>query len=89
MDWKLFVARRIYRSDEGGKEVSKPAVRIAMAGIAVGLAVMLVSVSVVVGFKREVRQKVVGVSADVLVTSLEDVRSFQTTPIQADDGLVH
>lgn len=89
MDWKLFVARRIYRSDEGGKEVSKPAVRIAMAGIAVGLAVMLVSVSVVVGFKREVRQKVVGVSADVLVTSLEDVRSFQTTPIQADDSLVH
>lgn len=89
MDWKLFVARRIYRSDEGGKEVSKPAVRIAMAGIAVGLAVMLVSVSVVVGFKREVRQKVVGVSADVLVTSLEDVRSFQTTPIRADDSLVH
>ena len=39
MDWKLFIARRIYRSNEGGKEVSKPAVRIAMLGIAIGLAV--------------------------------------------------
>ncbi len=37
MDWKLFIARRIYRSNEGGKEVSKPAVRIAMLGIAIGL----------------------------------------------------
>ena len=43
MDWKLFVARRIYRSDEGGKEVSKPAVRIAMAGIAVGLGITYIA----------------------------------------------
>ena len=48
MDWKLFIARRIYRSNEGGKEVSKPAVRIAMLGIAIGLAVMIVSVAVVI-----------------------------------------
>ena len=46
-NWKFFIARRIYRSREGEKEVSKPAVRIAMAGIAIGLAVMIVSVAVV------------------------------------------
>ena len=34
MDWKLFIARRIYRSNEGGKEVSKPAVRTGYAHIA-------------------------------------------------------
>jgi lipoprotein-releasing system permease protein len=45
-NWKFFIARRIYRSREGEKEVSKPAVRIAMAGIAIGLAVMIVSVAV-------------------------------------------
>ena len=44
-NWKFFIARRIYRSREGEKEVSKPAVRIAMAGIAIGLAVMIVSKS--------------------------------------------
>ena len=46
-NWKLFIARRIYRSNDGKKEVSKPAMRIAISGIAVGLAVMIVSVSVV------------------------------------------
>ena len=49
MNWKLFVARRIYRSKEGVKEISQPAVRIATAGIAIGLAVMIVAVAVVVG----------------------------------------
>ena len=41
-NWKFFIARRIYRSREGEKEVSKPAVRIAMAGIAIGLALLIV-----------------------------------------------
>ena len=44
------MARRIYKRNEGGKEVSKPAVRIAIAGIAIGLAVMIISVAVVIGF---------------------------------------
>ena len=48
MNWKLFVAQRIYRSREGEKEVSKPAVLIARWGIAIGLAVMIVAVAVVV-----------------------------------------
>ena len=67
MNWKLFIARRIYKDNEGGKEVSKPAIRIAMAGIAIGLAVMIISVAVVIGFKHQVRDKVIGLSSDILV----------------------
>ena len=63
MNWKLFVAQRIYRSREGARQVSRPAVLIATWGIAVGLAVMIVAVAVVVGFKHEVRDKVVGLGA--------------------------
>ena len=55
MNWRLFVAKRIYNSNEGRKEVSKPAVRIAISGIAVGMAIMIVSIAVVIGFKNEVR----------------------------------
>jgi len=53
----LFIARRIYRESDGGKQVSRPAVLIAMAGIAIGLAVMIIAVAVVIGFKSEVRNK--------------------------------
>ena len=38
MSLSLFIARRIYRESDGGKQVSRPAVLIAMAGIAIGLA---------------------------------------------------
>lgn len=90
MNWKLFIARRIYQTKEkeGDKNVSKPAVRIAMAGIAIGLAVMIISVAVVIGFKHEVRDKVIGLGSDILVTSLDEAQSYQATPIVGDDSLM-
>ena len=90
MDWKLFIARRIYRTKEkeDDKSVSKPAVRIAMAGIAIGLAVMIVSVAVVIGFKHEVRDKVIGVGADMVVTSLDEAQTYQAAPVVGDDSLM-
>lgn len=89
MNWKLFIARRIYKNkEEGGKGVSKPAVRIAIAGIAIGLAVMIISVAVVIGFKHEVRDKVIGLGSDILVTSLDEVQSYQVTPVVGDDSLM-
>ena len=86
MNWKLFIARRIYKNNDGNKEVSKPAVRIAMAGISIGLAVMIVSVAVVIGFKNQVRDKVVGLASEVIVTSLDQL--YMTAPVAAGDSLL-
>lgn len=88
MNWKLFIARRIYKSNEGGRKVSKPAVRIATAGIAIGLAVMIVSVSVVIGFKHQVRNKVVGMGGDIIVSSIDGAQLYQMTPIVGNDSLI-
>ena len=88
MNWKLFVAQRIYRSREGEKEVSKPAVLIARWGIAIGLAVMIVAVAVVVGFKHEVRDKVVGIGSDIAITNFDAQKSYETMPIVANDSLM-
>lgn len=89
MNWKLFVARRIYRSKEGNKEVSKPAVLIATWGIAIGLAVMIVAVAVVVGFKHEVRDKVVGLGSDIAITNFDAQKSYETVPVVAGDSLLN
>ena len=88
MDWKLFVARRIYRSKEGKKEVSKPAIHIATWGIAIGLAVMIVAVAVVIGFKHEVRDKVAGIGSDIIITNFDAQKSYETVPIVANDSLL-
>ena len=47
MSFPLFIARRIYSDKAKDRKVSRPAVQIATIGVAVGLAVMIVSVSVV------------------------------------------
>ena len=88
MDWKLFVAKRVYRSKEGEKEVSKPAILIAMWGIAIGLAVMIVAVAVVIGFKHEVRDKVVGIGSDITITNFDAQKSYETVPVVAGDSLL-
>lgn len=87
-NWKFFIARRIYRSRAGEKEVSKPAVRIAMAGIAIGLAVMIVSVAVIIGFKHQVRDKVIGMGSDIVVSSIEGAQLYQMNPVVANDSLL-
>ena len=88
MNWKLFVAQRIYQSREGEKEVSRPAVLIARWGIAIGLAVMIVAVAVVIGFKHEVRDKVVGIGSDIVITNFDGQKSYETKPIAAGDSLM-
>ena len=89
VNWKLFVAQRIYRSREGARQVSRPAVLIATWGIAVGLAVMIVAVAVVVGFKHEVRDKVVGLGADITITNFEArQKAYEPLPIEAGDSLM-
>lgn len=88
MNLSLFIARRIYRDTDGGKQVSRPAVLIAMVGIAMGLAVMIIAVAVVVGFKSEVRNKVIGFGSHIQISNFDAARSYETRPIVADDSLL-
>ena len=64
-----FLARRLYGRDEGVKGGSRPAIIIATAGIAVGLAVMIITMAVTRGFKGQIRDKVMGFSQHITVTN--------------------
>lgn len=88
MNFSLFIARRIYSGKEVGKQVSKPAVRIAMLGIAIGLAVMIVSVGVVIGFKNEIRSKVIGFGSHIQVSNFDSSLSYETRPVVTSDSVM-
>ena len=51
------IAKRLYFSQEGEERHSRPAIRVALAGIIVGVMVMIVTICIVVGFKQTVTQK--------------------------------
>ncbi|WP_321330984.1 ABC transporter permease [uncultured Bacteroides sp.] len=88
MNLALFISRRIYRDTSGGKHVSRPAVLIAMIGIAIGLAVMIISVAVVIGFKSEVRNKVIGFGSHIQISNFDAVRSYETRPVVVNDSMM-
>ena len=86
MNFPLFIAKRIY-SDQGDRhKVSRPAIRIATIGVAIGLAVMILTVGVVLGFKHTIRDKVVGFGCHIQVLNLLSASSTETYPICIDDS---
>lgn len=88
MNLELFIAKRIHFSREGKRQVAPPVVRIAIIGIALGLAVMMLSVAIVVGFKKEIRNKVIGFGASIQITNFDNNSSFETQPIAVSDTLL-
>jgi ABC-type lipoprotein release transport system permease subunit len=86
---ELFLAKRIHFSQhKSDKKISRPAVRIATIGIAIGLAVMLVAVAIVIGFKKEIRNKVVGFGSHIQITNLDSNATYETAPIVVDSSLL-
>ena len=67
MNFPLFIARRIYSNQDDKHKVSRPAILIAILGVAIGLAVMIVSVCVILGFKHTIRDKVIGFGSHITV----------------------
>ena len=79
--FELFIANRFNREECDNKSMSRPAVRIAIIGITLGLAIMLISIAVIVGFKREVRNQIIGFGSHIQVMSYNNYNSIQSEPI--------
>ena len=88
MNFPLFIARRIHSEGGERQKVSLPAIRIATAGIAIGLAVMIISVSVVLGFKHTIHDKVVGFGSHITVANFMAIQSDEQYPIVMNDSMM-
>ena len=89
MGSEFFIAKRIYQNKEGERNVSPPAIRVAIISMALGLVVMILSVAIVVGFKKEVRNKVIGFGSHIQITNFDSNTSYETQPIIVDDALIN
>jgi lipoprotein-releasing system permease protein len=85
----FFIAKRIY-SDQGDKrKVSRPAIRIATLGVGIGLAVMIITVSVVLGFQHTIRDKVVGFGSHIQVQNIMAFNTSDRVPVCIDDSMMN
>ncbi len=78
MNLPFFIAKRITLNSK--RTFSKLIVRIAILGIMLGLAVMILAVAIVKGFKSEIREKVRGFSGDIQIVKYDLNASFENSP---------
>ena len=87
MNLPLFIAKRIYSAEGDRRKVSRPAIQIATIGVAIGLAVMIITISVVLGFKHTIRDKVVGFGSHIQIQNILSVSEAETYPVCISDSL--
>ena len=84
MNYELFIAKRLVLKQRKSAGFSRSILNIALAGIAVGLAVMIISVAIVTGFKNEISRKVIGFGAHISITNYDSNSSYETVPISGE-----
>lgn len=81
MNVLFFIAKRVIGKRGKGSKISRPTVNIAIAGVSIGIAVMLLTVAIVVGFQVSIRDKVEGFNADIQINKMDDNSSMEPAPI--------
>ncbi len=87
MNFEYFIAKRLTTGRM--QSLSKPVVRISIVSIALGLALMIISVAVVIGFKNSVSEKVMGFASHIQLVLFDNDISVQGKPVSVDEDLVN
>ena len=88
MSVPFFIAKRIYKDDDNKKSVSRPAIAIATTGVAIGIAVMIISVCIVLGFKHTIRDKAIGFGGHINVGNFVSMHGGNIEPICMSDSMI-
>jgi lipoprotein-releasing system permease protein len=83
LNLEFFISRRIAIKSE--RTFSKLIVRIAIAGVMLSLAVMILAVAIIKGFKTEIQDKVRGFIGDVQIYRYDLNGSFEKSPFVPND----
>lgn len=87
MNLELFIANRILSAKSDNKSISRPIVKIAIIGIAIGLCVMILSVAIVTGFKNEISDKTTGFGSDIQLTNFDNNNTYETSPLTLNNSI--
>ena len=87
MSLSLFLAKRIYKDPQNKEQASRPAIRIATIGVAIGIIVMLLSTCIILGFKQTIKDKVVGFGGHIQVANFLTHQTTDSYPIIVNDSI--
>lgn len=81
MNLEYFISKNIIKGDRNSKKFTKPIINISIIAIALGLIVMIIAISIVGGFQREIRNKVIGFGSHIQITNFDSQNTYEASPI--------
>ena len=88
MNLELFIARKIRSGGLTGKRLAGPVTKVATLGIILGMVVMILSLAIGFGFKKEIRQKIIGFGSHIQIMNYDYNQSYETNPISPSPELL-
>ena len=85
MNIELFLSQRLNK--QTSSRFSRPIIRVAILAIALSIAVMIIATSVVKGFQKEIRDKVIGFGSHIQITHFADGNSYESQKVSKIDSL--
>lgn len=82
----VFITKKIYKSLGSSGKISSLAGVISVAGITLGITVILISFAIILGFKGEIKNKIYEFCSDLRLTSLDYSTSYETSPVIVNDS---
>jgi lipoprotein-releasing system permease protein len=70
-----FIARRLTRSKHHKSTISAPIIKIAISAVAIGMMMMIISVSAGIGLQEKIRQKVSAFNGQIVISNYDDNQS--------------
>jgi lipoprotein-releasing system permease protein len=81
MNVEYFIAKRLFTAKEKNNTHTQPILRSAILAIALSVAVMLLSITMLTGFKNEISSKIIGFGSHIIITNFTDNHSYESEPI--------
>ncbi|MBN1819262.1 MAG: ABC transporter permease [Prolixibacteraceae bacterium] len=88
MNVELFIAKRLFFDKKSQHFVSAKIINIALFSIALSLVTMIISVSVITGFKQEVRNKAIGFGGHIRIINYDTNLSAETRPVSRNQDFL-
>ncbi len=86
--FERYIAKRMLKNSANKSRFSRPITRIAVASVALGVCVMILSVSIVRGFQYEIRDKVIGFGSHIQINHRTTNNSYESVPVDIDTVLM-
>ena len=84
---EYFIYKKIRSGGVSGKKFAGPVLKVAVAGIVFGMSVMILSLAVGNGFKKEISEKIIGFGSHIQISNYDYNQSYEANPFYHDTAL--